>query len=174
MIFQDELSKRKERRNYRKRRHKSTGRGGVTGPGASAPLSSSVSSSHARGSGAGHGREGGGHGRDGGGGREGGREVGGGGGSGGGGLTCFSDQASAGSSEDEAESVVAASHSEADEAESDIEKQGPFAFRRKLHCSYLAVSLFSKYFQRKTHSIHLRNQNPVIRSYLDFFFISKI
>jgi len=136
--YKDELSKRKERRNYRKRRHKSTGRGGVTGPGASAPLSSSVSSSHARGSGAGHGREGGGHGRDGGGGREGGREVGGGGGSGGGGLTCFSDQASAGSSEDEAESVVAASHSEADEAESDIEKQGPFAFRRKLHCSYLA------------------------------------
>lgn len=62
-----------------------------------------------------------------------------GGGGGGGGLHCFSDQASA-SSEDEAESVVAASHSEADEAESDVEKQGPFAFRRKLHCSYLAVS----------------------------------
>lgn len=62
-----------------------------------------------------------------------------------GGLHCFSDQASA-SSEDEAESVVAASHSEADEAESDVEKQGPFAFRRKLHCSYLAVSFLSSFY----------------------------
>lgn len=44
------------------------------------------------------------------------------------------------SSEDEVESAVVASHSEADEAESDVEKQGPFTFRRKLHCNYLAVS----------------------------------
>lgn len=93
---------RKERRNYRKRRHKTAaGRGGLSTSGA-ATLSSAVTSA-ARG------------------------------------VSCFSDPASA-SSEDEAESVMVASHSEADEAESDIEKQGPFAFRRKLHCSYLAVS----------------------------------
>lgn len=56
------------------------------------------------------------------------------------GLSCFSDAPSA-SSEDEVESAVVASHSEADEAESDAEKQGPFTFRRKLHCNYLAVSV---------------------------------
>lgn len=51
----------------------------------------------------------------------------------------FSDVASA-SSEDEVEGTVAVTHSDVDDAESDWEKQGPFAFRRKLHCEYLAVS----------------------------------
>lgn len=96
---------RKERRNYRKRRHKNSAtRGGLAPSGVSTSTAASLSvASTARG------------------------------------LSCFSDAPSV-SSEDEVESAVLASHSEADEAESDVEKQGPFTFRRKLHCSYLAVS----------------------------------
>lgn len=106
-LYKDELLIRKERRNYRKRRHKnSTTRGGLTAIGVPTPTASTVSASVAS-------------------------SV--------RGMSCFSDGPSA-SSEDEAESAVVASQSEADEAESDIEKQGPFTFRRKLHCNYLAVS----------------------------------
>lgn len=109
-IFKDELLIRKERRNYRKRRHKtSTTRGGLTSVGVPAPTASTISASVASSTR---------------------------------GMSCFSDGPSA-SSEDEVESAVVASHSDADEAESDIEKQGPFTFRRKLHCNYLAVSLAS-------------------------------
>ena len=55
------------------------------------------------------------------------------------GLSCLSDAPSL-SSEDEAGSALAASQSDAEDVESDAEKQGPFAFRRKQHCNYLAVS----------------------------------
>lgn len=103
-MFKDELLIRKERRNYRKRRHKtSVTRGGLTPSGVSSTGASIPLTSSARG------------------------------------MGCFSDVPSA-SSEDEIESAVVASHSDVDEAESDVEKQGPFAFRRKLHCNYLAVS----------------------------------
>ena len=99
---------RKERRNYRKRRHKtSTTRGGLTSIGVPAPTASTISTSVASSTR---------------------------------GISCFSDGPS-GSSEDEVEGVIVASHSDADEVESDIEKQGPFTFRRKLHCNYLAVSI---------------------------------
>ncbi|XP_057380415.1 enhancer of polycomb homolog 1-like [Daphnia carinata] len=108
--FKDELLIRKERRNYRKRRHKnSTTRGGLATAGVPTPTASTVSASVAS-------------------------SV--------RGMSCFSDGPSA-SSEDEAETAAVASQSEADEAESDIEKQGPFTFRRKLHCNYLAPTQVS-------------------------------
>lgn len=103
---------RKERRNYRKRRHKpSTSRGVLSSAGL--PITAGthipIQSSNR-------------------------------------GLSCFSDVPSA-SSEDEVESAVIASQSDADDVESDVEKQGPFSFRRKLHCSYIAVNL--KFFVLK-------------------------
>ena len=92
---------RKERRNYRKGRHKASSRNGGVQSGmnnvSSTAAATVASSSH------------------------------------------FSDVPSA-SSEEEVEGTVAISQSDVDDAESDREKQGPFAFRRKLHCEYLAVS----------------------------------
>lgn len=61
------------------------------------------------------------------------------------GPNCFSDAPSM-SSEDEIESAVPASPSDMDETESDFEKQGPFAFRRKQDCNYLAVRSYSHSF----------------------------
>lgn len=130
---QDELLIRKERRNYRKRRHKATvTRGGLVSSGgapnhpsssssaAGAPMAASSAASAAVGASASaslsaRGLPAG---------------------------ACLSDAPSVGSSEDEGGSAVAASQSDADEAESDAEKQGPFAFRRKMHCNYLAVSFY--------------------------------
>ena len=44
------------------------------------------------------------------------------------------------SSEEEIEGTMGASQSDVDDMESELDKQGPFGFRRKLHCNYLAVS----------------------------------
>jgi hypothetical protein len=56
------------------------------------------------------------------------------------GFNCLSDAQSVSSGE-EIESTMGASQSDVDDLESELEKQGPFTFRRKRHCNYLAVSL---------------------------------
>jgi hypothetical protein len=123
---QDELLIRKERRNYRKRRHKAgtVGRGGLVTSGPTAAISPSPATGATSAAAAAAATAASLASR---------------------GLpSCLSDAQSVGSSEDEAGSAVAASQSDAEEAESDLEKQGPFAFRRKLHCNYLAVSLVNE------------------------------
>lgn len=105
LSFQDELQIRKERRNYRKRKHKnSTLRPGQLSPGTTTGQQSVASISASSRSG-----------------------------------KCFADALSL-SSEEEAEAVALTPSSDIEEVETDVDRHGPFTFRRKLHCNYLAVS----------------------------------
>ena len=109
IVIQDELQIRKERRNYRKRKHKnSTLRPGQLSPGATVPGQPSAALSTARSG------------------------------------KCYADALSI-SSEEEVDGVALTPSSDVEEVEPDVDRLGPFTFRRKPHCNYLAV-IFSYFY----------------------------